>query len=108
MRKLSPETREILSNDEFMKTCCLKDETCGGRIEWHHNGKFGGRQTDIPSTILPLCHDHHRIADYKLIKEILNHIMLNRMSDAEIKSISKAVDYFRERARLNQLYDVNN
>ena len=104
MRKLSPETREVLSNDEFMKTCCLLDFECSGRIEFHHNLIYGSKQSDIPNTLLPLCKAHHDTANKKDVKAKLNWIMLNRMSDIEINSISKAIDYFKERTRLNKIY----
>ena len=39
-----------------------------------------------------------------MIKEQVSWIMLNRASNEELERYSKAVDYKRERDRLNELY----
>lgn len=104
MRKIPPKTRKELSTDKFMKTCCLLDENCEGRIEFHHNLIYGGKQSDIKETILPLCHAHHMKADYKAVKEKLNWIMLNRMDVLDLIEISKAIDYVTMKRNLNKIY----
>jgi hypothetical protein len=99
---------ETLSKDKRMISCCLmtkKDCRCKGRIEWHHNLIFGGKQSDIPETILPLCKNfHHRYAEQMDIKEKLDWIMLNQMSDEQIESISKAVNYQQRKIYVNSKY----
>lgn len=101
MRKIPSHVRSGLAEDEWMKHCCLADFHCKGRVQWHHNLIFGGKQSDIPETILPLCEDwHHRYADQWDIKEKLNWIMLSRMSDEQIASISKAINYVHKKEQL--------
>jgi len=108
MRPIPKKTREELGNDKFMKTCCLWSHQiigwCKGRIEFHHNLIYGGKQSNIKETILPLCKHHHSIADYKQVKEFLNWIMLNRMKPIDILNISKAIDYVTMKRTLNKQY----
>ena len=104
MRPISKPTTEKLENSERMKKCCLLDYECSGRIEWHHNLIYGGRQSDIPETILGICKYHHDQADKTEIKEKLNWIMLNQMSDQQIKSISKAINYAYQKEQLNRKF----
>ncbi len=108
MRKISEETRNILAKDKRMRVCALKSYVCQGRLEWHHNLIFGGKQCDWPETIIALCGGfHHRYADQKDIKEKLDYIMLNQMSDKQIQSISKAVDYFQRKKYVTNKYAKN-
>ena len=102
MRPIPPKTREYLSNLPFMKKCCLCG--AGGRVEWHHNLIYGGEQSNIKETILPLCPSCHRGANKKETKEQLDFIMLQRMSKIQIICISKAVDYLDRLAYLKQKY----
>lgn len=62
-----------LKKDSFMKKCCMCGDT---DVEWHHNLIIAGRQVDNPLSILPLCKEHHRMADDTLVKEELDHVML--------------------------------
>ena len=108
MRPISKQTKEQLANDPFMKVCCLSGKTammCTGTIEWHHNLIFTGKQSDEPETILPLCKGHHYAADIKDIKELLDLIMLKRMSDKQIDIFSKAINYRQRLKYLKQKYD---
>lgn len=108
MRPISKKTKDKLLADKFMKTCCLAGETeynCLGRIEFHHNLIVAGRQSDIPETILPVCNAHHAIADWREVKELLNFIMLRRMSAEQIKGISKAVNYAHRLEYLRKKYE---
>lgn len=108
MRPISKKTKDKLLADKFMKTCCLVGQTeqsCSGRIEFHHNLIYQGKQSDIPETILPVCNAHHKIADWTEIKEQLDFIMLSRMSREQVESISKAVDYGHRLEYLRKKYD---
>lgn len=90
MRKLSKLTRQTLENEERMSKCCLSYlGDCNGRIEWHHNLIYQGRQSDIPNTILGVCHSHHEIANKKEIKEQLDWIMLGQMTEADLEKVPK-------------------
>lgn len=55
-----------------MKQCCMCADT---NVEWHHNLIYGGRQSDDPHSILPLCKEHHAMADDMSIKEELDWCM---------------------------------
>lgn len=106
MRKLSKPTKEILESDPRMKVCALKyyiPHTCSQKIDWHHNLIYAGRQSNLPNTILGICSDIHREADKKEVREILDWIMLNQMTDADFEQVSRA--YLKiKRGRLNKKY----
>lgn len=104
MRPIPPKLRNKMSEDRYYKTCCLSDETCSGRIEWHHNLIYQGRQLNEQWCILPLCHAHHLRADHSDVKQHLNWIMLNRATDTEILNVSKAINYMDMKNRLQKIY----
>ena len=106
MRKISSATREQLENEPRMKVCALKgyDHSCSQKIDYHHNLIYGGKQSDIPETIIAICSEAHKIADRKDVKERLEWIMLNQMSAEQIQSVSKAVDYAYKKEQLNRKY----
>lgn len=104
MRKISSKTKQILLSGNKMNRCCLEGTDCQGKIEWHHNLIYAGKQSDISETILPLCHFHHRYADQTDIKEELDWIMLNQMSDEQITSISKGQDYFQRKKYVTEKF----
>ena len=104
MRPIPLEMREALAEERFMKKCCLYEVgyECEGRVEWHHNLIFAGRQVNEKWAILPLCHWHHnRINQYK---KKCDWVMLNRVTDEELKPFCKAIDYIGMRAKLNTEY----
>jgi hypothetical protein len=85
MRKIPESLKTELLADEFMQKCCLAyTGICQGRIEWHHNLIYGGRQQNVSFAILPLCHGHHLKADLKVIKPILDKIMTLRATPEEL------------------------
>lgn len=103
MRPIPIELREEMSQDPYMSTCCMAGiGDCVGRIEWHHNLIFAGRQVNEKWCILPLCKRHHDNIDGG--KAICNWIMLNRATDEELKPYCKAIDYIDMRRRLNNIY----
>lgn len=105
MRKIPESLREEMANDIFYTKCCIADETCAGRIEWHHNLIFGGRQVNEKFCILPVCHSHHDREKVKEIGERLDYIMLNRESDENIVKFCKAIDYLSVKKILNAKYN---
>lgn len=105
MRAIPQSIKTKLASDPFMKKCCL----CGThgatiKIEWHHNLIFAHRQSNLPETILPLCEPCHSHANNRDVKERLDLIMLNRMSDETIMSISKAVNWSQRKKYLTKKY----
>lgn len=102
MRPIPIAMREEIASDPFMKRCCLWSGVCEGRIEWHHNLIFAGKQVNERWAILPLCTFHHDRIAYN--KGRVDHIMLNRATDDELKRYSKAIDYISLREQLNKQY----
>jgi hypothetical protein len=94
MRKIPEKQRATMAQDAFYKRCCYPwSHNCGGKIEFHHNLIFGGRQSNIMETILPVCQNIHDQARNTEVKEKMDLIMLRRMTPAQILSISKAINY---------------
>lgn len=73
--------REELANDPFMFNCCLKDNTCWGYIQWHHNLHYQGKRINEKGAILPVCENHHK--KESKFKKQLNAIMYSRMTNAD-------------------------
>lgn len=102
MNHIPKKLNDELNEDPFYQKCCLSFlGGCGGRIERHHNLIYAGRQYQAKFAILPACHDHHDRARNREIKERFDWVMLNRATDSEILSISKAINYKELRDRLN-------
>lgn len=82
----------ILENDPRMKFCALKKyipHLCSRKIEFHHNLIYQGRQSDIPNTIIALCSDIHAQEKRKDIKEVIDWIMINQMTEHDFSLIPK-------------------
>ena len=103
MRKIPPILRDELANDPFYKTCCIEDDFCSGRIEWHHNLIFAGKQVNERFCILPVCHFHHEHEKNHIIGEKLDYIMWSRATPEQIIYFSKATDYRRDFNRLKEI-----
>lgn len=109
MTKAIPQKMRIqMSEDPFYKNCCYAyftgDNNCSGKIEWHHNLKYGGQRVNEIFAILPVCQYHHRLADTSEIRMVLDWIMLNRATDLELQTYSKAENYFDKKQRLNKMF----
>lgn len=100
MRKIPEELKQEMADDVFYKKCCIADETCSGRIEWHHNLIYAGRQVNEKWCILPICHSHHEREKNKDIGERLDYIMLCRAQNDTLELFSKANDYIALKQRL--------
>lgn len=104
--------RKKLAANPFYKRCarnealddhqCQPDPRTGRMIEWEHALIHAGCQVQLEFAIVPLCWWAHRGPG--LVKEKNIWIALNRATDNEIVSISKAQDYFQYRAFLNKKY----
>jgi len=105
IKPIPKEMRAEMSSDIFYKKCCLFDEECSGRIEWHHNLTYASRRVNAPFCILPVCHFHHFHESRSDIKEKLNWIMLNRATSQELLEYSKAINYIELKKRLNVKYN---
>lgn len=101
MRPIPPDLKKEMSNDPYYKKCCITG-SMSGKIDWHHNLIFGGRQVNEKWCILPLSKEvHDNIVKYK---EQCDWIMLNRATDDELDQYSKVINYKQLRERLNKIY----
>ena len=94
IKPIPKKIRDELSEDPFMKRCCLSgDGGCHGRIQWHHHLKFAGKRVNEKWCLLPVCELHHRLeAKYK---NELDKIMVSRATEEELLPYCKAVDYIK-------------
>jgi hypothetical protein len=98
---------EDILKDNWYKECCVADDECSGRIEFHHVLIVGGRQLQEKFAIIPVCSGyHHQFAERSDLKEKFLHIVLSRASLQELKLISKAVNYKEKLVRLNKKYGI--
>ncbi len=108
MKAIPAKLKKEMAADPYYKTCARQNEDCDGRITWEHAVIFGGNQIQAKWAIIPICEFHHAVNKHQdggdLNKEINMHIALNRASDSELLSISKAINYLELRIRLNKKY----
>lgn len=101
MRPIPPQLKEKLAKDKFYENCCV----CYTKgVQWHHNLIFDSKQVNQEFCILPLCPPCHEKANEREFRETLNWIMWNRASEEQISYYSKAINYAREKERLNKKY----
>lgn len=113
MNNIPLKLRSRLAVNPFYRCCArasIADHMCDGRITWEHAYIFAGRQVQKEWAIVPLCAKAHSVDDWQdcgdLNKEVNRWIALNRATDEDLAEVSKAVDYRRERDRLNAKYGV--
>lgn len=100
--------KQLLADPEY-KHCALKGlHECGGRITLEHAIIYAGKQVQARWAIIPVCAAGQDVDQYqdshRMNKEMNRWVALNRATDDELRAISKATDYLRERARLNTIY----
>lgn len=103
-RPIPQKMREEMSQMRFYKSCCIGNNDCTGKIEWHHNLTWKGQRVNEIFCILPVCKYHHDLAGTKDIKSKLDWIMLNRATNEQIINYSKAINYQDLKNRLNKQY----
>lgn len=107
--------RKEMAEDPFYKTCCLYGQVlngtkheCKGNVTWEHTLIYAGSKIQEKWAIIPLCEKYHGVNWYQdsgyLVKEVNVWVALNRATYEDLKRFSKAVNYVRERDRLNNLY----
>lgn len=113
MKPIPAKLRRELSCDPFYAICARKDlhgHICGGRITWEHALIYAGSQLQARFAIIPLCAKAHDVDAWQdsgnLDKEVNVWIALNRASEEELASISRAIDYRSKRERLNTKYGI--
>lgn len=79
-----------MDEDPFMHKCCLSFMGfCGGRVEWHHNLIYAGRQVNEKWCIVPVCHNHHMRAENKEVKKQLDRVMMSRATEKDLKQFPR-------------------
>lgn len=113
MTPIPPKLRKEIDNDPFYKTCCLyghKEHICEGRVTMEHSLIYAGKQVQEKYAIIPVCARGQEVDQFQdahtMNKELNVWVALNRATDEELKKISKAVDYIRERDRLNAIHGL--
>jgi len=105
MRKIPHSLQEDMANDPFYKKCCISGVSTG-KIDWHHNLIYAGRQVNEKWCILPLAKQVHD--NIQKHKEICDWIMLSRATEHDLRGYSKAIDYIALKARLITKYGIYN
>jgi hypothetical protein len=80
MYPIPKKIRNEMSEDKNYKKCSvslLKD--CSGKIEWHHQFTYAGKQIQEKWAIISLCLHHHNLAKTPEIRKRLAWIGLNRL-----------------------------
>lgn len=78
------ETRTILSEDNFMRECIVKDTACAGRVEWQHAMTYGGKRISDIWALLPMCTRHHKEqAKYRQLQEAAVLFRIHQYSSLE-------------------------
>ena len=113
MSVIKKSDRTKISSDPYYQYCCLhghEGHECEGRITMEHALIFGGSKIQKLWAIIPLCAKYHSVDEFQdnglLDKEINMWVALNRATEAELREVSKAVDYIRMRDYLNEEYGV--
>lgn len=115
MNNIPLSLRKRISAKPYYKRCAragFHGHECGGRITYEHALIHAGKQVQEEFAIVPLCAKAHGVDQYQdggdFDKDINVWIALNRATDEELLALSKAVDYFRIRAHLNDRFGVYN
>lgn len=97
----------------FFKICAkasIPNHDCKGRITWDHSLMFAGNQVIEPWATVPVCEYGHGVDSYQdsgdRKHDVHVWIALCRATPAELSSISKAIDYHREKTRLIAKYGL--
>ena len=113
MNNIPPKMNKTMDADPAYKVCSMygiMGHTCRGRVTREHTVIFGGKQVQSLWAIIPLCAGGHGVDSFQddgsVPKEVRVWVALNRATDDELRAISKATDYIRERTRLNLKYGV--
>lgn len=100
-----------MNKDPYYHICAKAGyfgHTCHGKITWEHSLIYAGKKVQSRFAIIPLCEFGHSVNTYQdggdMVKEVNVWIALNRATDEELRSISKAVNYLFLKSRLNNKY----
>jgi len=87
--------RDLFDIDPFYKKCCIADKNCDGRVQIHHNFRYGGSgRVNELWCLLPACDFHNKNADITEYKDKFDWIMIHRASPADLQKYPK-VDWIQ-------------
>lgn len=102
-----------MNNEPFFRICAkilVPGHECQGRITWDHPFTFAGKQMIEPVWTVPVCAYGHGVDQFQdggdRIAEVHKWIALCRATDAEVISVSKAVNYVHMKKYLIDKYGV--
>lgn len=105
--------RGEMSVDPSYKICSLSGtpgHECGGSVTWEHAIIYAGKKIQEKWAIIPLCERGHAVNRFQdagtMNKELNEWVALNRATENDLRSISKAIDYIDRREYLNQKYGI--
>lgn len=112
---MSKRLRQEISEDPEYLRCAFQGihpdlvGECGGRVTREHAIIFAGKKVQEKWSIIPCCAKHHGVDTFQdgpgeAPKILRQWVALNRATEGELSAISKAVNYVRERNRLNDIY----
>ena len=109
MNNVPKKLKDKWSNSTEKRVCLRAGEgDCKGRLTKEHVLTWKGRQIQEDWNILDICAYHHAADQYqdcgKMNKEKHIWLALNRATDDQLHTISKAVNYIELRERLNRKY----
>lgn len=105
--------KEINADPEY-GFCMLRSypgHICGGRRNTREHAIIVvGKRLQKKFAIISICAKAHEVDQFQdahtMDKNLNRWVALNRASDQELIEISRAIDYLRERKRLNSIYGV--
>lgn len=100
--------KELLADPEYQRCMLLGYHACGGRMTLEHALINAAKQVQKRFAIIGVCAAGQEVDQYQdahtMNKELNVWCALNRATDDELRSISKAINYFRMRDWLNSKY----
>jgi len=107
--------REDVGSDPEYSRCALLGllpdliGPCAGRVTREHALIYAGKKIQEKWAIIPCCAAHHGVDQYQdapteAKKEIRVWVALNRATEADLRAISRAVNYIHMKKVLNDKY----
>src|SRR3990167_8745519 len=97
MKTIPQKVRKAMAEDPEYKGCMLRaypGHICGGRITIEHPFIYAGHQVDFKNALIAVCARGQEVDHYQdagtMDKTLNRWVGLNRMTDGEILTISKA------------------
>lgn len=112
---MSPKLRKEVGEDPEYTRCAVQGllagfiGPCAGRVTREHAIIYAGKKIQAKWAVIPYCAAHHGVDQFQdgitqTRKDIRVWVAVNRATDDELRPYSKAINYIRERSRLNEKY----